>query len=223
MIDLIEIRPAAWKDLEAVERLKIRIFSSLPNSAMGRLPLETQLKVRLALNKATGNIPEQTMAAFDGARLVGVTSFETAENLRFPRLKDVAILSPLGLWGALRVWLVASLSYYPDQPREAYFHGIATESDYRHRGIAKRLMTAAEQQALHMGKDFAVVMVSRENTASINLMKKLGYHEVIYQRNILRTFFLGEPKFIRLEKQITPVLHTDPDFLSEMVKDERND
>jgi ribosomal protein S18 acetylase RimI-like enzyme len=223
MTSHIEIRPLSAKDLEAVERLKIGIFSSQPHSAMGRLPLETQIQVRVALNKATGNLPEQTIGAFDGPRLVGVTSFETAENLRFPRWKDAAVLLPLGLFGILRLLFVASLSYYPSNPREAYLHGLAIDADYRRRGIAERLMTATEQQALHMGKDFAVIMISQKNTASLNLVKKLDYHEIIYQRNFLRTFFLGEPEFIRLEKQITPVSHTDPDFLLEMAKDERND
>jgi ribosomal protein S18 acetylase RimI-like enzyme len=204
MTSSIEIRLATRNDLDAVERLKIKIFSSQPHPAMGQLPLEVQVKVRLALNEATGNLPGQIFGAFDGSCLVGVTSFETAENLRFPKWKDFSILRPLGFWGILRLMFIVAISYYPSNPHEAYFHGTAIESEYRRRGIAEQLRMAAEQQALHMGKDLAVVIVSRENIASIKLAKKLGYHEVANRHNFLRPLFLGAPKFIRLEKQIVP-------------------
>ena len=207
MTSSIEIRPATRNDLEAVERLKIKIFSSQPHSALGQTSLEVQVKVRVALNEATGDLPEQTFGAFDGSRLVGVISFETANNLRLPKLKDFRILLPLGLWGILRLLFVATISYYPSRPREAYFHGIAIEPDYRRRGIAERLSMAAEQQALRMGKDLAVVIVSHENNASLKLTERLGYHEVVHGHNFVHTFFLGGPKFIRLEKQIVRVLN----------------
>ena len=204
MTNTIEIRPATRNDLEAVERLKIKIFSSNSNSAMSQLPLEVQVKVRLALNEATGNLPEQVFVAFDGSRLVGVTSFETTANSRLPRWKNFSILWPLGFLGILRLLFVIATSYYPSDPREAYFYGTSIESDYRRRGIAKQLRMAAEKQAIRMGKDLAVVIVSHENIASLKLAKKLGYYEVARPRNFLRTLFLGSPKFIRLEKQIVP-------------------
>jgi GNAT superfamily N-acetyltransferase len=204
MTNSIEIRPATRNDLDAVERLKIKIFSSQPHSAMGQLPLEVQVKVRLALNDATGNLPGQIFVAFDGPRLVGVTSFEIAENLRFPKWKDFSILRPLGFQGILRLMFIVAISYYPSDPREAYFHGTAIEPEYRRRGIAEQLRMAAEQQALRMGKDLAAVIVFRENIASLKLAKKLGYCEVVNQRNFLRSLFFGTPKFIRLQKQLIP-------------------
>jgi ribosomal protein S18 acetylase RimI-like enzyme len=204
MTSSIEIRPAAWNDLDAAERLKIKIFSSQPNSAMGQLPLEVQVKVRLALLQATGNIPGQTIVALDGTHLVGVTSFEVAENLKLPKLKDFMILRPLGFWSILRMLFVATVSYHPNNPREAYFHGLAVEPGYRRHGVAERLLLAAEQQALLIGKNLAVSIVSRANIASLKLVKKLGYCEMVEQPNFLRTFLLGVPKFIRLEKQIVP-------------------
>jgi GNAT superfamily N-acetyltransferase len=204
MTSSIKIRPAIQNDLEKVERLKIEIFSSQPHSVMGQLPLEIQVKVRLALLNATGNIPGQTVVAFDGTHLVGVVSFETLENLRLPKLKDFSILRPLGFWSILRLVFVTIISYYPSNLHEAYFHGLAVEPGYRRHGVAECLLIAAEQQALHMGKDLAVIMVSRENIASLKLVEKLGYREVVEQPNFLRTFFFGAPKFIRLEKQIVP-------------------
>jgi ribosomal protein S18 acetylase RimI-like enzyme len=205
MTSSIEIRPATRNDLDAVERLKIKIFSSQPHSAMGQIPLEVQVKVGLALLDAMGDIPGQTVVAFDGSYLVGVTSFETVENSRLPKLKDFSILLPLGFWGILRLVFAAVISHYPSNPHEAYFHGLAVEPGYRRRGIAEHLLVLAEQQALSMRKDLVVIIISKENTASLTLVKKLGYHEVVEQPNFLRALFLGAPKFIRLEKQICPV------------------
>lgn len=205
MTDEIEVRPATRGDLEAVEWFNLKIFSSQSHSAMGRTPVEVQTRVRLALREATGNVPEQTCLAFDGPSLIGIISFETADNRKLPPLRDFWILRPLGLWGAVRLVVVALLSYYPSDPREAYFHGIGVDPAYRRQRVAERLQLAAEQQALRMGKDLAVVLISYQNTPSLNFARKVGFCEVPRRRHFLRTLFLGTPRYARLEKRLTPI------------------
>lgn len=198
MNDMFEIRLATRDDLEAVEHLRIEIFSS----SLGQIPVDVQINVRRSLYEATDRLPEQTSVAFDGPDLIGATSFEIVENLKFPRLKDFSIFRPLGLRGALRLLFSATRSYYPSHPDEAYFYGTAIQPAYRGRGLAVRLRTVAEQQAIHMKKNLAVGLIARDNTSSLKLAKKLGFHEVPVQRNALLTFFLGPPQFIRIEKRL---------------------
>jgi RimJ/RimL family protein N-acetyltransferase len=68
---------------------------------------------------------------------------------------------------------------------------MSIEPDYRRHGIAEQLQRAGEQQALRMGKDLIVALISRENIPSLKLANKLGYCEAASRRSFLRTFFLA--------------------------------
>jgi len=81
-----------------------------------------------------------------------------------------------------------------------YISNVATYSQYRGRGVGKRLIFKAEQEAKIVGAERIVLDVEKENISAINFYKKLGYNmikefSIVLQRNKILYF-------IRMTKQI---------------------
>jgi ribosomal protein S18 acetylase RimI-like enzyme len=91
----------------------------------------------------------------------------------------------------------AATSYYRPAPHEAYLFALAVAPAYRRRGIATRLLRAAEAQARAWDKTLASAFVAPTNAASRGLLRKHGYREVPVHR------WPGHrPR--RLEKSLSP-------------------
>jgi ribosomal protein S18 acetylase RimI-like enzyme len=138
------------------------------------------------------------LVAVDGQTLVGVVSIITTDTAARPGLRWVPALRPLGLRGMVRALVRATRSYYRPAPHEAYFFAMAVAPAYRRRGIAERLLQAAEAQARAWDKTLASGFVARGNTASLGLLCKHGYHQVPLRCCRGR-------RLLRLEKALPPI------------------
>jgi len=81
-----------------------------------------------------------------------------------------------------------------------YISNVATYSQYRGRGVGKRLILEAEQKAKMVRAESIVLDVEKENISAINFYKKLGYKmikefSISLQRNKILNFY-------RMTKQI---------------------
>ena len=77
---------------------------------------------------------------------------------------------------------------------EYYISNIATYPQYRGRGVGKRLMLQAEQEAKMVSAERIVLDVEKENVSAINFYKKLGYEmtkefSISLQRNKILHFY----------------------------------
>ena len=64
---------------------------------------------------------------------------------------------------------------YLEAPDTWYICGVAVTQEHRGRGIGKRLMQIAREQALDHGYDLLSLVVFEENTVAVRLYKHLGY------------------------------------------------
>ncbi len=190
------IEPAALGDLPAVERLLIATFHGhLCPSAV-----ERQARVRLALRPAP---PAGLIVARMEAALTGVVTVVTAETAGLPSPAWLPALRPLGLLGAARFLATAlRTSLYRPRPDEAYLFGLAVAPAYRRRGIAARLLDAAEQHARALGKRRMIAHVARDNAASLALFRRRGYDVAAPSGRALARLRPVSPAFLSLEKAL---------------------
>jgi len=72
--------------------------------------------------------------------------------------------------------------------RKGWINRLAVLPEYRHRGIARRLVRAAERGLRARGMEIFAALIDSENAASRILFAELGYttHDILYYRRKLR-------------------------------------
>jgi ribosomal protein S18 acetylase RimI-like enzyme len=72
--------------------------------------------------------------------------------------------------------------------RKGWINRLAVLPEYRHRGIARRLVRAAERGLRRRGMEIFAALIDSENVASRTLFSALGYdtQDILYYRRKLR-------------------------------------
>lgn len=60
--------------------------------------------------------------------------------------------------------------------RKGWINRLTVDPDHRRKGHAKQLITAAEQAIRSQGIHVIAVLIERDNTASLELFERAGYH-----------------------------------------------
>src|ERR671921_2731918 len=105
-----------------------------------------------------------------------------------------------GLWKALTrnlglpraVWATTLLSYprYSSESSEAYVERLVVSPSFRRQGMARRLLSAAEDLARDRGKETVGLHVTGDNLRALRLYESEGYKEVSRQRSLITAYFL---------------------------------
>jgi ribosomal protein S18 acetylase RimI-like enzyme len=117
-----------------------------------------------------------------------------------------------GLWKALTrnlgfpraVWATTLLSYprYSSQPSEAYVERLVVSPSYRRQGMARRLLSAAEDLARDRGKHAIALHVTADNLQALRLYESEGYIEISRQKSLITTYFLDIREWLYLKKEL---------------------
>jgi GNAT superfamily N-acetyltransferase len=117
-----------------------------------------------------------------------------------------------GLWrvlirnlGLLRtLWATTLLSYprYTSTPREAYVERLVVAPEFRNKGMARGLLSSAENLARGQDKQFIGLHVSGTNLPALKLYESAGYLEVSRQNSLLTGRFLKIRTWIYLRKEL---------------------
>lgn len=117
-----------------------------------------------------------------------------------------------GLWRALRrnlglpraFWATILLSYprYSARSSEAYIERLVVAPAFKRRGMARSLLSAADDLANEEGKRSVGLHVSGNNIPALKLYESEGYSEVSRQRSMLTGRFLGVRDWIHLRKKL---------------------
>jgi ribosomal protein S18 acetylase RimI-like enzyme len=91
-----------------------------------------------------------------------------------------------------------ALAIYHSGTRLARLYSIATDPDFRGRGIARTLVTSAEQEASDDGRFIMRLEVGSENDAAIGLYESLGYTRF----GIYHDYYDDHGDAIRMQKRI---------------------
>lgn len=117
-----------------------------------------------------------------------------------------------GLWRVLRrnlgflraTWATVLLSYptYAARPREAYVERLVVAPEFRNRGLARGLLSAAEELGVERDKETIGLHVGGTNVPAMRLYESEGYAEVSRQRSLLTNRFLNVRDWIYLQKRL---------------------
>ena len=117
-----------------------------------------------------------------------------------------------GLWKALTrnlgflraVWATTLLSYprYSSKPSEAYVERLVVTPSFRRLGMARRLLSAAEELARERGKEAIGLHVTADNLPALRLYESEGYREISRQSSLITSYFLNIREWLYLKKEL---------------------
>jgi ribosomal protein S18 acetylase RimI-like enzyme len=158
----------------------------------------------VALEHASGGVTSLVVEGYATSELAGSVGIRTEASR-----EDVLAR---GLWKALTrnlgfpraVWATTLLSYprYSSQPAEAYVERLVISPSFRRQGMARRLLSAAEDLARNHGKETVGLHVTAENLRALRLYESEGYREVSRQRSLITAYFLDIREWLYLKKEL---------------------
>src|ERR671917_340875 len=146
----------------------------------------------IRLEHASGGVTSLVIEGYSTSELAGSVGIRTADSR-----EDVLAR---GLWRTMSrnlgfpraVWATTLLSYprYSAQPAEAYVERLVISPSFRRQGMARRLLSAAEDLARNRGKETVGLHVTAENLRALRLYESEGYREISRQRSLITAYFL---------------------------------
>lgn len=158
----------------------------------------------VALEHASGGVTSLVTEGYSSTELAGSVGVRTA-----PSREDVLAR---GLWRSLTrnlgfpraMWATTLLSFprYSYTSSEAYVERLVVSPSFQRRGIARDLLSAAENLARDAGKETVGLHVSGNNLSALRLYEAEGYREVGRQRSFLTGYFLDIREWLYLRKTL---------------------
>jgi ribosomal protein S18 acetylase RimI-like enzyme len=158
----------------------------------------------VSLEHASGGVTSLVTEGYSTSEIAGSVGVRTA-----PSHEDVLAR---GLWRTLNrnlglprtLWATTLLSYprYTYTASDAYVERLVVSPSFRRQGIARLLLTAAEDLARETGKESVGLHVSANNLTALRLYEAEGYKEVGRQRSLLTGYFLDIRQWLYLRKDL---------------------
>jgi len=158
----------------------------------------------IRLEHASGGVTSLVIEGFAAGEIAGSVGVRAADS------RDDVLAR--GLWRTLSrnlgfprtVWATTLLSYprYTPTSSEAYIERLVVSPHFRRQGMARRLLSSAEDLARDAGKQTVGLHVSGNNLAACRLYEGEGYQEVSRQRSLLTGHFLNIRDWLFLQKTL---------------------
>jgi len=200
------IRLARPDDEQAIAALVVEGFLDKFRPVFGGR-MDRSLKIMekwISLEHASGGVRSLVVEGYADAEIAGSVGVRTGASR-----EDILAR---GLWSALTrnlgipraVWATTLLSYprYSSHSTEAYVERLVISPSFRRQGIARRLLSAAEDLARETGKKSVGLHVTGNNLAALRLYEAEGYVEISRQRSIVTAWFLDIREWLYLKKEL---------------------
>ena len=200
------VRFAEPEDDPAIAALVVEGFLDKFRPVFGRR-MDRSLKVMerwVALEHASGGVTSLVVEGYATSEIAGSVGIRTEAS----REEVLA----RGLWNSLNrnlgfaraVWATTLLSYpkYHSEPSEAYVERLVVSPSFRRQGMARRLLSAAEDLARDRGKKTVGLHVTSANLGALRLYEAEGYKEASRQRSLITAYFLDIREWLYLKKDL---------------------
>jgi ribosomal protein S18 acetylase RimI-like enzyme len=204
--DQFTVRLAGPEDDPAIAALVVEGFIDKFRPVFGRR-MDRSVKIMerwIGLEHASGGVTSLVVEGFAAGEIAGSVGIRSADSR-----EDVLAR---GLWRNLErnlglpraLWATTLLSYprYSTTSSEAYIERLVVSPDFRRQGMARLLLTAAEDLARDAGKITVGLHVSGTNLAALRLYEDEGYEEISRQRSLLTGYFLNIRDWLYLKKEL---------------------
>ena len=200
------VRFAEPEDDPAIAALVVEGFLDQFRPVFGSR-MDRSLKVMqrwVALEHASGGVTSLVVEGYATSELAASVGIRTQASR-----EDVLAR---GLWRALTrnlglpraVWATTLLSYprYSSQPSEAYIERLVVSPSFRRQGMARRLLSAAEDLARDRSNTTVGLHVTGGNLAALRLYESEGYKEISRQRSLITAHILNIREWLYLKKEL---------------------
>ena len=200
------VRLAGPDEDPAIAALVVEGFLDKFRPVFGR-KMDRSVKVMekwIGLEHASGGVASLVIEGYSAGEIVGSVGIRTADSREDVLARGLwqTFTRNLGLPRA--VWATTLLSYprYSATSSEAYIERLVVSPDFRRQGMARRLLSAAEDLARDAGKRTVGLHVNGNNLPALRLYEDEGYEEVSRQRSFLTGHFLKIKDWIYLQKDL---------------------
>jgi ribosomal protein S18 acetylase RimI-like enzyme len=200
------VRVARHDDEQAIAALVVEGFLDQFRHVFGG-KMDRSLKVMekwIALEHASGGVRSLVVEGYTNTEIAGSVGVRTEASR-----EDILAR---GLWTALTrnlgilraVWATILLSYptYSSVASEAYIERLVISPSFRRQGIARRLLSAAEDLARDAGKRTVGLHVTGSNLGALRLYEAEGYVVVSRQRSLIAAWFMDIREWLYLKKEL---------------------
>ena len=204
--DQFTVRLAEPEEDSAIAALVVEGFLDKFRPIFGRrMDRSVRIMERwIGLEHASGGVTSLVIEGYTSTELAGSVGVRTLDS------RDEVLAR--GLWHNLNrnlgfpraLWASTLLSYprYSSPSSEAYVERLVVSPAFRRHGMARRLLSAAEDLARDSGKETIGLHVSANNLPALRLYENEGYEEVSRQRSYLTGYFLSIREWLYLKKEL---------------------
>jgi len=200
------VRLARSDDDQAIAALVVEGFLDQFRHVFGN-KMDRSLKVMekwISLEHVSGGVRSLVVEGYANAEIagsVGVRTEASKEDL-LARGLWTALVRNLGIPRA--VWATILLSYptYSSVASEAYVERLVISPSFRRQGMARRLLSAAEDLARDAGKKTVGLHVTGDNLGALRLYEAEGYVVVSRQRSFIAAWFMDIREWLYLKKEL---------------------
>lgn len=198
------IRSARLDDIEPILALHREAFADKFGGAFGRASIDQGTSALALAWKRQGQpaLRGMLVAEHEG-KVIGTTTVRTWEmGSDDSGAAEIAFHETLGLLGAARSLFALSLLDHRIDRGEGFITDVAVHADFRRGGVARALLTRAEQEARLRAKRFLGLYVSARNTGARTLYGELGFYQVRVRRSLLARLIFGQGRWIYMRRDL---------------------
>jgi ribosomal protein S18 acetylase RimI-like enzyme len=173
------------------EKLKF-IFSNRKNAAFGIIRSE------IAKNIGTGRYYN---AKIDD-RIVGIIEIVSRENIESHIKEFHNYFKYLGFHRAVKAFILTAIEIPKLDNRTIYIDNVAVDPNNRRQGIAKKMLSFAEDFSKRNGKNALKLWVAAGNKNAYRLYKKFGFTELVRRSSGIAERYMGYRDWVYMKKEI---------------------
>ncbi|NQT65996.1 MAG: GNAT family N-acetyltransferase [Actinobacteria bacterium] len=173
------------------EKLKF-IFGSNKDAAY------SIIKSEITANIDTGRYYN---AVIDG-KIVGIVEIVTRENSKSHTRNFWTFVKYLGFFRAFKAFILTFMETPKLDIKTIYIDNVTVDINSRRKGIAKKMLSFAEDFAKRNGKSALKLWVAGKNKNACSLYKKLGFNQLVARSSRIAERYTGYRDWIYMKKEI---------------------